>query len=181
MVSLTFFNLGNADTCQINLRDGRRMLVDYANKRDPADESDKRCDLPKLLTDDLKEAELKGYAVVAFTHLDDDHVLGSTDFFEFDHADKHKGGDRKKIKTLWVPAGALTESNLEGDSWTIRQEARHRLLKGYGIRVFSRPERLKEFLEVNGLSLDVTRSGATRSARRPCRLRPARAPFPLAA
>jgi hypothetical protein len=100
MVSLTFFNLGNADTCRINLRDGRRILVDYANKRDPDDESDKRCDLPKLLGDDLKGAKLKGYAVVAFTHLDDDHVKGSSDFFEFDHADKYKGGGRKKIETI---------------------------------------------------------------------------------
>ena len=154
MVTLTFFNLGNADTCRINLRDGRRILVDYANKRDANDESDKRSDLPKLLTDDLKDAKLNGYTVVAFSHLDEDHVKGAADFFELDHADIYKGGDRKKIETLWVPAGAITEEKLKDDSRIIRQEARHRLLKGYGIRVFSRPERLKDFLEDNGLTLD---------------------------
>ena len=154
MVTLTFFNLGCADTCRINLRDGRRMLIDYANMRDPNDDSDKRCDLPKLLSDDLKEAKLKGYTVVAFTHLDDDHVKGASEFFEFDHADKYKGGDRKKIETMWVPAAAITETNLKDDAWTIRQESRHRLIKGYGIRVFSRPERLKDFLEENGLTIE---------------------------
>ena len=154
MVTLTFFNLGNADTCRINLRDGRRILVDYANKRDANDELDKRSDLPKLLSDDLKDAKLKGYTVVAFSHLDEDHVKGAADFFELDHADKYKGSDRKKIETLWVPAGAITEESLKDDSRIIRQEARHRLLKGYGIWVFSRPERLKDFLEDNGLTLD---------------------------
>jgi len=154
MVTLTFFNLGNADTCRINLRDGRRILIDYADKRDPDDYSDKRCDLPKLLSDDLADAELDGYTVVAFSHLDIDHVKGAADFFEFDHADKYRGADRKKIEMLWVPASAITEENLKDDSWVIRQEARHRLLEGYGIRVFSRPERLKDFLENNGLTLD---------------------------
>src|SRR5215211_8417037 len=154
MVSLTFFNLGNADTCRMNLRDGNRMLLDYADKLNRSDENDKRCDLPKLLSDDLKDAGLKGYRVVAFTHLDDDHVRGSSDFFEFDHADKYKESGRKKIDTMWVPACALTETNLEGDCLTIRQEARHRLINGYGIMVFSRPERLKDFLEANGLSIE---------------------------
>jgi hypothetical protein len=154
MVTLTFFNLGDADTCRINLRDGRRILVDYANKRDATDEDDKRCDLPQLLSDDLKDAGLKGYAVVAFTHLDDDHVKGSSEFFEFDHAAKYTGGARKKIETLWVPASAITEENLKDDSRIIRQEARYRLLNGYGIKVFSRPERIKKFLEDNDLSID---------------------------
>ena len=82
---------------------------------------------PSCLTDDLKDAKLKGYTVVAFTHLDEDHVKGSADFFELDHADKYKGGGRKKIETLWVPAGAITEESLKDNSRIIRQEARHRL------------------------------------------------------
>jgi hypothetical protein len=36
----------------------------------------------------------------------------------------------------------------------VRQEARHRLKKGSGIRVFSRPDKLKAWLEANGLSLE---------------------------
>ena len=53
MTRLTFFPLGYADTTLVVLRDGRRMLVDFANKRS-ADPTDKRCDLPRLLDADLK-------------------------------------------------------------------------------------------------------------------------------
>jgi hypothetical protein len=66
MTQITFYPLGCADTSLIELRDGRRMLVDYANKRS-ADQDDKRCDLPALLKADLKAAGRSSYAVASFT------------------------------------------------------------------------------------------------------------------
>lgn len=80
MTQLTFYPLGKADTTLIELQDGRRMLVDYADMRNASDASDKRCDLPTLLKSDMKAAKRSAYSVVAFTHLDDDHCCGSKDF-----------------------------------------------------------------------------------------------------
>ncbi len=55
---------------------------------------------------------------------------------------------------MWVPAGALTEENLDGDARIIRSEARHRLRNGKGIKVFSRPERLRDWFYREGLNID---------------------------
>lgn len=153
MTQLTFFPLGNADTSLIELKDGRRMLVDFAATRTGA-EGDKRCDLPALLKSDLKAAGRDSYAVVAFTHLDNDHCCGSGDFFWFEHAVKYQGEGRHKIETLWVPAGAVTETGLDDSARIIREEAKYRLKAGKGIKVFSRPERLRKWLEDNGLSVE---------------------------
>jgi len=153
MTQLTFFPLGNADTTLARLRDGRRILFDYADKA-TGEDGDKRCDLPALLAGDMQEAETDTYSVVAYTHLDSDHCGGSSDFFWFDHATKYQGEGRYKIETLWVPAGAITEDCLDNCARVIRQEARHRLKAGKGIKVFSRPERLRKWLEANGLSVE---------------------------
>ena len=153
MPQITCFPLGNADTTLIELRDGRRILVDYANTRS-GETGDKRCDLPALLKSDLKAAGLTGYAVVAFTHLDDDHCRGASDFFHLEWAAVYQGEGRHRIGTLWVPAAAITETNLKGDALVIRSEARHRLRKGKGIKIFSRPERLKEWFEAEKLDIN---------------------------
>lgn len=58
---------------------------------------------------------------------------------------------------LWVPASAITEEGLNDSARVIRQEARHRLKAGKGIKVFSRPERLKNWLETNGLTIESRR------------------------
>ena len=129
------------------------MLVDYANKRTGKD-GDKCCDLPALLKSDLKLARRSSYAVVAFTHLDDDHCTGASDFFCLEWAPKYQGGDRHRIETLWVPAGAITEEGLDNDARVIRQEARHRLRNGKGVLVFSRPERLKAWFEAERLNME---------------------------
>lgn len=153
MTQITFFPLGNADTTLARLQDGRRILFDYAAKGTDQD-GDKRCDLPALLTADMKEAETDTYAVVAYTHLDSDHCGGSSEFFWFEHAAKYQGEGRYKIDTLWVPAGAITEEGCDDCARVIRQEARYRLKAGKGIKVFSRPERLCKWLEANGLSVE---------------------------
>lgn len=153
MTQITCYPLGCADTTLIELQDGRRMLVDYADMASGAD-GDKRCDLPALLKADLKAAGRTGYRVVAFTHLDDDHCCGASEFFYFEHAEKYQGAGRHKIETLWVPAGVITEENLDGDARIIRAEARHRLRKGKGIKVFSRPERLRDWFDAEQLDMD---------------------------
>ena len=154
MAKLTIYNLGNAHCCRIELNSTDRILVDYADTRDKADADDKRAILPDLLWEDLDTAGKKGYRVVAFSHLDTDHIKGASDFFYFEHAKKYQDGKRAKIDTLWAPAAAITEEGLDDDARIIRAEARHRLKKGKGIVVFSRPGRLKDWLEENGLTVE---------------------------
>lgn len=151
---LTFHPLGNADCTRFDLADGKKMLVDYADMRNPKDPWDRRIDLPAELRADLRAAKRDNYDVVLFTHLDDDHCCGSGDFFWLEHAAKYQGEGRIKIKELWVPAAAILEDGLDDSARIIRQEARHRLKKGSGIRVFSRPAKLKEWLEKNELTLE---------------------------
>lgn len=153
LAKLAFHPLGNADTIRIDLRDGRKMLVDYADMLNPADRFDARLNLPAELRRDLRLYQRDHYDVVVFTHLDRDHTCGASEFFWFDHAGAYQGEGRTRIRELWVPAGAITEAGSEGCARVIRQEARHRLRQGYGIRIFSRPAALKGWLEANGLTL----------------------------
>lgn len=152
MHRLTFFPLGNADCCRIDLESGKQILIDYADKKCKDDPSDKRIALASQLKSDLNGRGY--YDVVAYTHLDDDHVVGSSDFFHLEYATCYQGDDRVKINELWVPAAAIVEDGLEDCARVIRQEARHRLRAGKGIRVFSRPELLKSWLESEGLTLE---------------------------
>lgn len=152
--TLTFHPLGNADCTRMDLADGRKVLIDYADMKNRADSYDTRIDLPEALRKDLRAASRDYFDVVLFTHLDADHTKGSSDFFWFDHATKYQGSGRTKIRELWVPAAAICEDGVEDCARVIRQEARHRLKNGYGIKVFSRPERLKSWLEANGLTLE---------------------------
>jgi hypothetical protein len=151
---LTFHPLGNADCTRIDLASGKKMLIDYADMRNDDDYLDPRVDLPAVLRADLRAAERDHFDVVCFTHLDDDHCCGSGDFFWLDHAKKYQGDDRTKIRELWVPATAILEDGCEDSARIVRQEARHRLREGYGIRVFSRPKKLKAWLEAQGLTLE---------------------------
>ena len=94
---LTFHPLGNADCTRIDMANGRKMLVDYADMRNPADMWDARINLPEVLKADLRAAKRDYYDVVCFTHLDDDHCCGSGDFFWLEHAAKYQGEGRIKI------------------------------------------------------------------------------------
>lgn len=156
MPKLTFYPLENADCCLITL-DQKKLLFDYADMRDPADKNDPRIDLPSALRDDIDWPNRKELDVVAFTHLDDDHIRGSSNFFFLEHAARYQTGDRVKIKELWVPAAAIVEDGAEDEARIIRQEARHRLKAGKGIRVFSRPAHLADWLATQKLTLDSRR------------------------
>ena len=81
MHKITIFNLGNADTSRIDLANGKKLLIDYADMRCDDDPKDKRIDLPVQLRVDLKNSGRTDYDVVAFTHLDNDHTCGASDFF----------------------------------------------------------------------------------------------------
>ena len=151
---INFFPLGNADTMRLDLADGRKVLVDYAAMRNGDDDDDKRCDLPEELRGDLRKAGRDYYNAVCITHTDKDHCTGFGEFFWLQHAAKYQGDGRIKIEELWVPAAAILEENLKDDARLVRAEARHRLREGKDILVFSRPDRLKKWIEDEGLSFE---------------------------
>lgn len=154
MHTVKFYPVGNGDCCQIILNNGTRLLFDFRHVGEGENEDHPTIDLKKSLKEELSEANQDYFDVVAFTHADDDHIQGSTDFFELWHAKKYQGEDRIKIKNLWVPAAMILEDGVTGEKRILREEARYRLKEGKGIRVFSRPDKLKSWLEDQGLSLD---------------------------
>lgn len=161
MHKISFYPVGNGDTSQIRTKGKLRILLDYRQHPSVGKDGCAAIDLASELRKDLKEDNRDYFDVLALTHGDKDHIEGSTDFFELDHAKCYQGGDRIKVKTLWVPAALILET-FEKDSecseikaW--RAEARHRLRQGYGIRVFSKPDKLKAWLAKEGLSLDSRR------------------------
>jgi glyoxylase-like metal-dependent hydrolase (beta-lactamase superfamily II) len=97
---VTFFPIGNADCCRIDLVGGRKVLIDFADKRDPKDPYDKRIDLAAEVRRDLDDANRDHLDVVCFTHLDTDHVKGSREFFWFEHAACYQVPGRIKIREL---------------------------------------------------------------------------------
>lgn len=155
MTRLTFYPLGNADCCLIDLAGGKKLLFDYADVRDPNDIADKIIDLATALRDDLQLVARDRFDVVAFSHADDDHVCGMSEFFHLDHATKYQGSDRIKMQELWVPAAVLVEGGLEGDALVLQNEARYRFRAGSGIRVFSRPNALKDWCARQGISWEA--------------------------
>lgn len=158
---IVFYPVGNGDTSQIILENGKRILMDYRHQKKTEDGTGPEINLKDRLHKELKDAGRNYLDVVAFTHGDKDHIENSTEFFELRHANKYQGPGRIKINTLWVPAAMILETALNGEQssefviW--RQEARYRLKEGKGIRVFSKPEKLKCWLEENGLTLDSRR------------------------
>jgi hypothetical protein len=149
-----FFPLGNADTLRLDLVDGRKVLVDYANMRCADDENDRRCDLSAELRRDLAKANRNYFDAVCITHLDEDHCKGFGEFFWLRHALAYQADERIRINELWVPAFALTEDNLDGDARLVRAEARYRFREGKGVRVFSRPAHLKDWMDKNGIDFE---------------------------
>lgn len=147
---VTFYPVGNGDTSQIVISTNRRVLFDYCHRTAGEDPDTALIDLDARLKDELKSAGRDYFDVVAFTHADDDHISGSTNFFELQHATKYQGEGRIKIKQLWVPAAMLLEQAPNGkqseEFVILRQEARFRLLEGKDIFVFSKPPELVDWL-----------------------------------
>ena len=143
--TITFFPEGNAECVLLELNNGKRMLMDYANMHS----SDSRY---TDLTESLKNVDT--FDVVMFTHPHDDHVKGAADFFYFDHAIKYRTGERAKIKELWISAAFFLDVNPCEDARVIRQEVRYRLKEcgGEGVKIFAAPGSLTSWLEKNELS-----------------------------
>ena len=143
--TITFYPEGNAECILLELSNGRRMLMDYANMYS---NDNRYTDLTNTFHN------IKAFEVVMFTHPHEDHVKGASDFFYFEHADKYKSNSRVKIKELWVSAAFLLDVKPCEDARVIRQEARYRLkeCKGKGIKIFAAPNSLCSWLRDNGLS-----------------------------
>lgn len=146
---ITFFPLGNAETCLLELKNGSKLLFDFADMNDGS-ATDNRYDIKKDLSN------IKEFKVVMFSHAHEDHTKGSSEFFFLDHAQKYQSDSRAKIKELWVSAAFLLDTDLENhsDAKIIRNEARYRLKNGYGIKVFADPDSLSDWLESHEINYD---------------------------
>ncbi|HEX8598267.1 MAG TPA: hypothetical protein VF952_07075 [Chloroflexia bacterium] len=150
MPKITFFPLGNADSCRIDLDSGKKLLFDFGNMRNPNDKYDLRIDLAAALLEDLRAARRDYFDVFALTHLDDDHYKGASEFFWLEHDPAYQGEGRVKIKEFWVPAAVILEDTDKEEAKILQAEARHRAILGEGIRIFSRPEKLRQWLKDHG-------------------------------
>ena len=154
---IKIFPVGNGDTGLIKTEKDQFILFDYRQHPSAGTEDCPAIDLAKALRQELKDSNRTAVDVLALTHGDRDHIEGSTEFFELDHAACYQGGDRVKLKTLWVPAAMILEQFAKdsdpGEVKLWRAEARHRLRHGYGIRVFSKPDKLKVWLAGQGIAL----------------------------
>ncbi len=148
---ITFFPLGNADTTLIQLTySGKTIIWDYANMKTDNDD-DKRCDLPVEL-DKLVSSD---YDVACFTHFDEDHIHRMSEYFYLQHDKKYQSGDRKKIKELWVPAAVIIDKKSRNeDDKALRDEAVFRLKSKKDIKIFSKPDKLKDWLNDEGISYE---------------------------
>ncbi len=130
------------------------MLFDFADMGKTSG-SDISFDLEKEIRDDLRLGKQSGLAVLCFTHLDGDHCSHSKNVFWFSHSTTLQSKDRIKFDELWVPAAAIVETGLtHPDAKIVQKEARHRLRDGKGIKVFSSPKGLEDWLKSEGLSLE---------------------------
>ena len=158
MHKIKFYPVGNGDTSQIVLDNGKRILVDYRHVKSSEDNKGPEINLAQTLRAELEESKRNYFDVVAFTHGDKDHIENSTEFFWLEYKKEFQGDDRIKIKELWVPAALIIEDLAKDELSTEiafwRQEARYRLINGSGIKVFSRPDQLKKFLEDAGLTVE---------------------------
>src|SRR2546430_1995564 len=100
MHKVIFYPVGNGDTSQIILANGKRILLDYRHLASSEDEDGQEINLKEQLLSELKKAKKETFDVVAFTHGDSDHICGSTDFFELRRASKYQGEGRIKINEL---------------------------------------------------------------------------------
>ena len=154
MAKVTFYPLGNADCCLIATDKEKLFAFDFADMKDPNNDDDKRMPLAKNFKDDIGWPNRKDVDVLAITHGDRDHVLGISETFWLEHAQKYQSGERIKIGTLWVPAALIVDPDAEDDTKIIRAEAQHRFLNKKAIRVFGPAEHLKDWLAARGKRIE---------------------------
>lgn len=148
---IKFYPLGNADTTLIKLNNGKAIVFDYANMDIKNDKGEIVCNLPEELHKDVKG----DYEVVGFSHADKDHINKFSEYFYLEHAKKYQDDSRRKIKDLWVPAAVILETKLDNpEAEILRAEARFRLKNKSGIKVFSKPDKLKDWLKKEGIDFN---------------------------
>lgn len=145
MHKTTFFNVNNGNCFLIELENSQLILFDFANPGN-SKSSNLTIDTVAEIKAILKRKGRNYLDVVAFTHLDSDHIGKASEHFYFDHVTKYQSDERIKINSLWVPAGAILESDAVDEASIVRREACYRLKQGKGIRVFSRPQKLEQWL-----------------------------------
>lgn len=155
MHTIEIYNVGNGNSALVTLENERMLLVDFCDRVSAEDTDDPKIDLGEHLRDKLASMNRDSIDVFAVTHLDEDHICGSSDFFHLEHSKRYQGPGRIKATTLWVPAGVLFEQDLGEEASLMQAEARHRLRQGIGIRVFSRPEALRDWCDANGVDFDA--------------------------
>ena len=130
--------------------------MDFRHQQSGEDTSSPIIDLNATLRAELKSAGRDYFDVVAFTHADLDHICGFSNFFELWAFAKYQGDGRIKANELWVPAAVLiepaTQEQKQDEFYLLRQEARHRLKLGKGIKVFSRPQEVLDILSAAGVT-----------------------------
>lgn len=154
MPKISFYPLGNADCCLIQLDFGKLIAFDFADMHNPGDKEDNRMPLAENFKTDIGWPDRKEIDVLAITHGDNDHVKGISNTFWLAHALKYQDDERIKFNELWVPAALIVEEGSEDDTRILRAEARYRFLNKQGIRVFARPGHLKEWLEARGKKIE---------------------------
>ena len=116
MHQVIFYPVGNGDTSQIVLENGRRILFDFRHMKNGEETETPAIDLKSALKVELEKAKRTSFDVVAFTHADKDHIQNATEFFELRHAKKYQGEGRVAIDELWVPAAMIVEEATAGTS-----------------------------------------------------------------
>jgi beta-lactamase superfamily II metal-dependent hydrolase len=155
MANITFYPIGNADCCLIKTDAGNKFVFDFADTKNREDKTDKRIDLREAIRNDTDWPKVKQIDVLAITHGDDDHLRKVCDTFYLESRSESQTEDHIKFKELWVPSNLLTEVGCEDHTKIIRKEARHRFKEGKGIRVFSRPDSLREWCRDNDIDFDT--------------------------
>ena len=120
MHKLIFYPINNANCILIELDNGQLILFDYANPGDPQNDKDKRIDTASEIKALLKEKNRNNIDIVAFTHIDLDHIGGASELFYLQHAQKYQSDARIKIDNLWIPAGVILEERTEDEARIIR-------------------------------------------------------------
>jgi hypothetical protein len=139
--NIKFYPIGNGDCTLFKLDSGKTLLFDFADRNNIIDK----------LNDDITYDYVD---VVSFSHGDSDHVGGFENYFFLEHAVKYQNGSRKKILDLWVPAHAILEEGCDDSTRILRAEARYRLKNKKGIKVFSKPGKLKSWLEKENIDFE---------------------------
>lgn len=154
MHRLTFYPIGNADCCFIEVESGKNLLFDYADMRNGDDETDLRIDLKNAIKNKLKGLGKSYIDVVSFSHADEDHYNRFSELFYLKHANKYQSEERIKINEMWIPASLICDGDLDDEGKILRSEARHRFKDKKDIKVISRPEVLKAWCEKEELKIE---------------------------